>query len=93
MELNTVLDYLHTLITSDLKDWTLNEVDAKIYLIINGYNRKDLLELQKRFHWTESEIKQLKTLHSEFQQMQFDGVLKVLNIEYEKQKESIAHTI
>lgn len=63
-----VIDSLHTTITTDSKDWSLNKRDAWIYGIIVGWDDA-LPEVAEKFGWGNEDINRLKKYHSQFQKI------------------------
>lgn len=61
--LDAVFEELENTLSFNARDWSQDPVDAKLWAILNGWDRASYAELQERFGWSEQLIQKFRALH------------------------------
>lgn len=63
------LDSICSAMVFSSKDWGIDKADAWIYGIAVGWDNEALVELKKKFNWSNGTIDRLKILHNNFKKL------------------------
>lgn len=63
------LHALHSLIVTDVRDWSVDANDARLYGIVVGWPRAALDEIAKKHAWTPLQIKRLKDARKDYKRL------------------------
>jgi hypothetical protein len=59
---NVILEKIVDMIATDTRDWSDTEQEAIIYGIIVGWSNEAMLDLQRKFGWSEKNLRELRSL-------------------------------